>query len=515
MTFLRILQRFAFLFLLAIFVSSTLSAQCIVINELMVNGPGIADDDMTSANTHEWVELYNNCDTPQDISCFNLCDGDFCVTIPDGTPPVPAFGFFVLGSDSSIYTFDGVTNYLVLDGLLDLNWATCGCTYQIPEAAGANEVGSLRNNAEQLVLFDNSAAISDAIAWGGGQTPYGSDGVEGSGTFPQVIAVPSMAGCATQNVEIPNPLFSADYEIVGVSSCEGCIVRRTCDGLDSGWIATALDATPGSGVITRLAVDFSASATDVCFNGSIDLTDLTAYANATYMGPGASSWTYFWEFSAPGVYFTSDDPNPVDVGFPLSFDYDIQLTVTNEAGCSYSIVATDFIHVFQPSAFFTIEANEVCVGETVTLTNSSATADTWDWQIMNTTTGELFTSDVQIPTFTFMTAGSYDVTLMVNCDVTRTEVAYFTVLESPMVSAIADALNICDGESTTLTAMGGDSYEWRNEEGDLIGTDSSIEVSPSDNALFTVEGFNAAGCGTTANLLIMVASITRDSSFPN
>lgn len=504
MTLLQVSRLSTIYFLLIFFTSITLSAQCIVINELMVDGPGDADDDLTSAYTQEWVELYNTCDTPQDISCYNLCDGDFCVTIPDGTPPLPAFGYFVIGSDSSVYNFEGTTGYLAPEGLLDLNWATCGCTYQIPESTATNEVGAFRNNAEQVVLFDNSAAISDAIAWGGGQRPYGLDGIEGSGSFPQTINLPTMMGCGAQAVQIPNPLFAAAYEIVG-TSCQGCVVRRTCDGLTNAWISTAVDATPGSGIKDRLEVNFSASALDVCLNGTIELTDLSDYLDPAFMGTGSAGWTYLWEISAPGVYFTFDVANPVGVGFPLAFDYDIQLTVTNESGCSYSLLATDFIHVFQPSAFFTIPSTEVCVGENVQFTNSSPTADTFDWNIVNTTTGEVFTSNVQTPDFTFMTAGVYDVTLTVNCGVVRSVAAYFTVLESPTVTAMADVLNICSGETSMLTAMGGDTYEWRNGAGMLLGTDSFLEVSPISNALYTVEGFNAQGCGATASLFIMVS----------
>ncbi|MDP4731237.1 MAG: lamin tail domain-containing protein, partial [Flavobacteriales bacterium] len=58
--------------LFALILSSLLAnAQCIVINEVMVNAAGGCDGGCTPS-TAEWVELYNTCNTPQDISCFVL-----------------------------------------------------------------------------------------------------------------------------------------------------------------------------------------------------------------------------------------------------------------------------------------------------------------------------------------------------------------------------------------------------------------------------------------------------------
>ncbi|MFN5294655.1 MAG: hypothetical protein ACK5BL_03930, partial [Flavobacteriales bacterium] len=59
-------------------------AQCLVINEIMINAAGDCDGSCAPESA-EWIELYNTCATAVDASCFVLTDGDFAVTLPPGT----------------------------------------------------------------------------------------------------------------------------------------------------------------------------------------------------------------------------------------------------------------------------------------------------------------------------------------------------------------------------------------------------------------------------------------------
>ena len=67
-----------FLLLGLIFFTQPVFSQCVVINEVLVNGPG-ACDGFCEPNTEEWIELYNTCTTAVDLSCFVITDGDFTV----------------------------------------------------------------------------------------------------------------------------------------------------------------------------------------------------------------------------------------------------------------------------------------------------------------------------------------------------------------------------------------------------------------------------------------------------
>ena len=59
------------LFILQLLCIASLKAQCIYINEILINGPGSCDGSC-NPNTEEWTELYNDCSTPVNIGCYVL-----------------------------------------------------------------------------------------------------------------------------------------------------------------------------------------------------------------------------------------------------------------------------------------------------------------------------------------------------------------------------------------------------------------------------------------------------------
>ena len=123
--------------LLFILIPIILKPQCIVINEIMVDG-GTCDGSC-NPNTSEWVELYNTCPYDVDISCYIICDGDWTYVIPEGT---------TLTANSHI-TIGGATNESTSP---DLDWSTANYS-------GTGGIGTFTNSAEQLALFDNTGTM--------------------------------------------------------------------------------------------------------------------------------------------------------------------------------------------------------------------------------------------------------------------------------------------------------------------------------------------------------------------
>ena len=199
--------------LVLVILSFSANAQCIVINEVVVNAAGGCDGGCTPS-TAEWLELYNTCNTPQDISCFVLTDGDFAVTFPVGTIIQP-YGFFVIGSANS-----GVA--------LNLDLGICGCT-----SGPASQVGIFTNSAEQLAFANSSGIILDGVYWGGGQ-------------FAQTpsITTANTIGCpdVTINLSDTNPIFNS---VSGQSNNDGESMYRECDGSNV-WISGGNIPTPGT-----------------------------------------------------------------------------------------------------------------------------------------------------------------------------------------------------------------------------------------------------------------------------
>lgn len=176
-------------------ISYNLSSQ-VFINEVMINAAG-ANDGSNMPNTAEWIEFYNTSSTPTDISCWVFTDGDFSVTFPLGTS-IPANGFFTVASASG----SGTTP--------DLNWATCGCT----TGSSTTEVGVFTNVNEQILLYNTSGVIVDAIIWGSGQLPDG-------------MVTNTIGSCTTQTFTFPSA--GASYESIG-SQSDGITKERDYDG---------------------------------------------------------------------------------------------------------------------------------------------------------------------------------------------------------------------------------------------------------------------------------------------
>ncbi len=180
-----------------------------VINEIMVNPTG-ANDGTNAPNTSEWIEFYNATSSPIDISCWFFTDGDFAVTFPSVTI-VPAGGYFVVASAAG----SGLTP--------NLDWALCGCT-----SGPSTQVGIFTNGNEQVLLYNASGVLVDAVIWGGGQLP-------GS------MTTTALSPCASQSVTFP--ASGSSYDDIGTVS-DGIANEAVYDG-SSTWQQTG-SATIGS-----------------------------------------------------------------------------------------------------------------------------------------------------------------------------------------------------------------------------------------------------------------------------
>jgi len=194
--------------LLAIIFTLTLGLSShgqVVINEVYINA--VINDGANSPDTGEWVEFYNTAAASVDMSCWVFCDGDFCVTIPDGTILL-AGDFFLVGSAVGAGCGVGCD----FSFTPDLDWATCGCT------AGTS-VGVLTNGGEQIVLYDDSGTVIDAVYWSGGQSLP-----DNIGNISVAVGV-----CASQTLTLP-ATTDAIYENIGSAGGNGQSKARTTNG---------------------------------------------------------------------------------------------------------------------------------------------------------------------------------------------------------------------------------------------------------------------------------------------
>ncbi|RYZ40437.1 MAG: lamin tail domain-containing protein, partial [Sphingobacteriales bacterium] len=355
--------------------SPAAKAQSVMINEVLINGPGGCDG-ACMPNTEEWIELYNPTCSPVDISCYRISDGDFAITIPSGSV-IPAQGYFLIGS----------TNSPVGTAVLDLNIGTCGCTN-----GPVNEIGVFGNSNEQLVLTNATGTILNAIMWGTGQG------------LPATVPASAVGTCAATTVNLP-VAASPTYENIGAAGSGGCTKARSTDGSLT-WTercTTAITPRASNNTGPAPVVTVLPATAAVCQGQSVSLTASGSFTNFSWSpAAGLSSVTGSIVAATPTVTTT----------------YTVH-GVTS-AGCLSGTFATSTITVQQAdNANFTYGAASFCKsaanpvataapGVTGTFSGTANGPVSPPGLILNSTTGEinLGLSATGSYTITFTTSGS-------------------------------------------------------------------------------------------------------------
>ncbi|HMR90141.1 MAG TPA: hypothetical protein PKD51_18395, partial [Saprospiraceae bacterium] len=187
------------------------------------------------------------------------------------------------------------------------------------------------------------------------------------------------------------------------------------------------------------------------------------------------AFTYLWS--------TGDTTSNIVVNPSTTTSYGV--TVTDCKGCQHSdtvLVRVNSLPIANINGVLSI-----CTGGSTVLTASGGSSYIWS-------TGETSASISLTPTIT----QSYSVTVTdVNgCQSSASVTVTVNSLPSPQITG---DLEICLGESTTLTASGGMEYEWSTGE-----TSASITVSPSTNTTYMVMAKDINGCQdyTTVNVTV-------------
>jgi gliding motility-associated-like protein len=151
----------------------------------------------------------------------------------------------------------------------------------------------------------------------------------------------------------------------------------------------------------------------------------------------------------------------------------------------------------------TVSATELCVGEELTLDATSVNGGTitWDGDAID---GVAFTPPAGDLTFNATSDSDDDCPYSVE----------ITVHELPVVTASASSVEICLGESVTLTGGGAVSYTWN------LGVTNGVAFEPLSlgSTTYTVTGTSAEGCIANANVTVNVVNcetISADFDYDN
>ena len=165
------------------------------------------------------------------------------------------------------------------------------------------------------------------------------------------------------------------------------------------------------------------------------------------------------------------------------------LTGTDANGC----LGTDQVQIdlYTPNIFGG-PSNNICAGDSVTLTAIGGVSYVWDNNVVN---GVAF-----LPTSnTTYTVVGTDID---GCSGTSTVTINIDPL--PNINA-GDDVTICAGETVTLSASGGLFYNWDN------GVSNNTPFAPTMTTVYTVTGTNSNNCTNTDDVLVTVNQPTTST----
>ncbi|MDB5229386.1 MAG: hypothetical protein JWN76_191, partial [Chitinophagaceae bacterium] len=185
--------------------------------------------------------------------------------------------------------------------------------------------------------------------------------------------------------------------------------------------------------------------------------------------------------------------------------YDFNLVVRNSTtGCTSVIVPITITVAALPLVSASAGSGSVCVGSTATLTAAPSGLSTYSWKNQsNVVVGSAQSSLVTVNSNTTYTLTGTDAN---GCSNTANVIV--TALAGPTLSVTPSAPTICNGNTTRLTASGGNTYSWADGGGGSSGlsatTGSSVVASPSVTTTYTITSQNTSGCQSTGNVTVTV-----------
>ena len=205
--------------------------------------------------------------------------------------------------------------------------------------------------------------------------------------------------------------------------------------------------------------------TPLCFGLPTDYNDQTSIPD----GGNISSWQ--WDFGDGN----GDSIQNPSYSYASSGQYTVELTVETENGCSNNNIQPIDIYPL-PSASFEVD-NECFYNPFYFQNNSSANAINFDWDF-----GDSSLSDLENPNHQYNSAGTYDVTLIVNSSefcsdtIVQNVVAYAQPQSNFDVSPTCLGSNSIFDNNSSITNVDGDeitNYFWDYGDGN-----TSNEISP-------------------------------------
>ena len=331
-----------------------------------------------------------------------------------------------------------------------------------------------------------------------------------TGTYNVTLVVENLHGCIDTIIK---PITIAPLPVSGFTAGTSCVGSATCftntttpsGTIDSVWWTFGNGATSQSSnpcntfaVAGNYNVSLVVQDTMGCLDTIIQPVTIHPLptANFTYSGAtcqnsvisflgssgnGVTGW--YWIF---GDGDTSTLQNPIHT-YTSSGTFNPILIVTNQFGCKDTFTTTIVIH--GPPFANAGPDVAVCLGSSITLNATGGI--NYNWTPGGATTGSISVSPSSDTLYTVL------VTDINGC--TARDSLRIDVLPLPTAVVSPDP-TICNGNSVTLSASGGVTYNW-SPTGSTTGT---ITVNPALSTTYAVNVIDANGCQATAFINVTV-----------
>ena len=289
-----------------------------------------------------------------------------------------------------------------------------------------------------------------------------------SGANTYVWSANSALSNTTGAVVTATPLASDTFMVIGTDN-NGCI--------DTAYAQIT--------VLDTITVKINPLSSIICEYDSIQL-------NATSSGAATYSWTPSSVINTSTGASIYVNPNTAGV---------ITVTVTTTApnGCRDTAMTKVYVNP-KPTLSLNPDSIDICIGESQTIIASGADSYIWSPATALSSTNTATVIATPNATITYQVIGS-----SLGCRDTAT--AYIGVHAYPVISASAFPTQICPNDSTTITAVGADSYLWSPNNGLSSTTGNIVKASPDSTQLFTIVGSNTWGCTDTTTVNTTVSPI--------
>ena len=409
------------------------------------------------------------------------------------------------GTSTTLFATGGVS-YLWNTGNTGSNIAVAPSASQTYTVTASNAYGCMAStsatvtvNALPTVTFSGSttfcAGESTSITATGANTYSWSNGghnatavFSSAGTY--TVTATDAQNCSNTATVTITVNANPNVQIAGPDYiCFGNVTNLTASGANT-YVWSTNETTAEVSVSPAATSTYSVTGYDTngCHTSSSKVVNVEALPVISVSGTkiicAGQSTTLTASGGTEYLWSNGETGNSITITPAASQSYVV--TVTNALGCSSSL-ETQVVVNSLPVVTITGDT-AMCDGNTVVLTAGGGSTYAWS-------------TGANTPSVSVNTAGYYTVTVTNDRNCVQTDSLYVNVNPNPLVQ-ISGPDYICYGNVATLEASGANTYVWNTTE-----TTSSISAAPLATTTFTVTGYDAKGCHTTATKVLNVEAL--------